>query len=146
VASKSPLGSIATDLFDYEERGARAAMEFIRRAATARELPPCPLRPAVARTLRRVKFTEEPPFVSEVVPYSEIYGLHPREFVFCRNHGMVPSQGQFGFNGFDFSMDDVDDEEDNCDSDDEFAEFDESYEFNESDETLSVPPGLGLFA
>jgi len=38
--------------------------------------------------------------VHEITPYSEIYGLHPREFVFGRNFSMIPSGGDFGFIDF----------------------------------------------
>jgi len=50
---------------------------------------------------RRVRFAEpDVQVVHEIVPYSEIYGLHPREFVFGRNFFMIPSGGDFGFVDF----------------------------------------------
>lgn len=52
---------------------------------------------AEARRLCRVRFCEAQDTVIEVTPYSEVYGIHPRLFVFGRNYYMVPSGGQFGF-------------------------------------------------
>lgn len=50
---------------------------------------------------RRVHFAMEDPLtIHEVTPYAEIYGLHPREFVFGRNFRMIPSGGDFGFVDF----------------------------------------------
>lgn len=40
---------------------------------------------------RRVTFNLEAVTVHEIPPYAEIYGLHPREFVFDKNYYMIPS-------------------------------------------------------
>lgn len=50
---------------------------------------------------RRVHFAkDDTPIVHEITPYSEIYGLHPREFVFGRHFRMIPAGGDFGFVDF----------------------------------------------
>lgn len=49
---------------------------------------------------RSVSFDETHNEVFEVIPYSEIYGLHPREFVFDRHLCVVPSGDKFGFVDF----------------------------------------------
>jgi len=46
-----------------------------------------------------VRFNLGESSVHEVTPYSEIYGLHPREFVFDRHAYLVPAKGPFGFVG-----------------------------------------------
>mmetsp|Transcript_73949 Transcript_73949/g.176003 ORF Transcript_73949/g.176003 Transcript_73949/m.176003 type:complete len:214 (-) Transcript_73949:99-740(-) len=46
----------------------------------------------LASHLKGVHF-EETVMTYEVTPYSEIYGLHPREFDFDKNYAMVPAQG-----------------------------------------------------
>ena len=56
-------------------------------------LPPCPKPRHVAFDLERTE-------VHEVTPYNEIYGLHPREFVFGRNCDVVPSGDTYGFIDF----------------------------------------------
>lgn len=50
-----------------------------------------------AKSDRRVRFASEAPIVHEVTAYSEIYGIHPRDFVFDRHAYLVPSGGDFGF-------------------------------------------------
>lgn len=52
---------------------------------------------ARGRGARHVHFDLSTTIVHEVVPYSETYGLHPREFVFDRDFYMVPAGGTFGF-------------------------------------------------
>jgi len=42
---------------------------------------------------RRVSFDEDANTVHEITPYSEIYGLHPREFVFGRDFRVLPALG-----------------------------------------------------
>eukprot|EP00403_Amphidinium_massartii_P046028 CAMPEP_0178457328 /NCGR_PEP_ID=MMETSP0689_2-20121128/46959_1 /TAXON_ID=160604 /ORGANISM="Amphidinium massartii, Strain CS-259" /LENGTH=363 /DNA_ID=CAMNT_0020083573 /DNA_START=50 /DNA_END=1139 /DNA_ORIENTATION=- len=65
---------------------------------------------------RRVNFNMEANTLHEITPYSEIYGLHPREFVFDRHFHMIPSAGDHGFVGI--GGDNFDEEEDDdCDSD-----------------------------
>mmetsp|Transcript_80395 Transcript_80395/g.208926 ORF Transcript_80395/g.208926 Transcript_80395/m.208926 type:complete len:191 (-) Transcript_80395:137-709(-) len=46
---------------------------------------------------RCVQFNLAAVTVHEVTPYSEIYGRHPREFVFDRHFDMIPAAGRFGF-------------------------------------------------
>mmetsp|Transcript_34532 Transcript_34532/g.99160 ORF Transcript_34532/g.99160 Transcript_34532/m.99160 type:complete len:198 (-) Transcript_34532:165-758(-) len=46
---------------------------------------------------RHVHFSEAPDEEIQVQAYCEIYGLHPNEFVFDKNHYMVPTGGQYGF-------------------------------------------------
>lgn len=46
---------------------------------------------------RSVKFDLSRNSAYEITPYSEIYGLHPREFVFGRNFRVVPAGGDYGF-------------------------------------------------
>jgi len=76
---------------------------------------------------RRVAFDFDANTIHEITPYSEIYGLHPREFVFDRHFFMVPSSGDHGFCGIGSESDDVD--EDDCEdcasdlSDDEDGEW-----------------------
>lgn len=53
--------------------------------------------PAVVPESLRVRFDLGASTVHEVTPYSEIYGLHPREFVFGRGFYMMPAAGPYGF-------------------------------------------------
>lgn len=54
--------------------------------------------------------------VHEITPYEEVYGLHPREFVFDRHFHMLPSSDAHGFVGFpdddgeDSELEEVDDD------------------------------------
>lgn len=59
-------------------------------------------RPDILQTTkRRVHFAKNDlAIVHECTPYAEIYGLHPREFVFGRNFSLIPSGGDFGFVDF----------------------------------------------
>jgi len=63
----------------------------------------------------------------EVVPYSEIYGRHPREFVFGREAEMLPAGDRYGFTGLqdDTSTSAPDDDESND------LEFDAEADFEE---------------
>jgi len=71
---------------------------------------------------RHVSFDFEATEVHELIPYSEIYGLHPREFVFDRNFYVIPAPlGNFGFSDLLASVDEVDWPSD--DSSDEAEEF-----------------------
>lgn len=61
---------------------------------------------------RSVRFDLGLNAVHAIVPYAEIYGLHPREFVFDRRFHMVPSADKHGFRGLGDSCDeDSEDEE-----------------------------------
>merc|ERR1719386_572708 len=46
---------------------------------------------------RTVSFNVALNEVHEITPYGELYGLHPREFVFDRHLGVVPSGDHHGF-------------------------------------------------
>jgi len=50
-----------------------------------------------AAAKRRVTFSEASAEILEVPAYSQIYGLHPSEFVFDRDYHMVPTGGVYGF-------------------------------------------------
>jgi len=52
-----------------------------------------------SKTRRRVRFNPAACSVHEIVPYGEIYGLHPREFVFDRHSRMVPADRRWGCAG-----------------------------------------------
>mmetsp|Transcript_104234 Transcript_104234/g.336155 ORF Transcript_104234/g.336155 Transcript_104234/m.336155 type:complete len:260 (-) Transcript_104234:99-878(-) len=58
----------------------------------------------------RVRFDFASCTTHEVTPYSEIYGLHPREFVFDRDSYLIPAHGSFGFVGLPMGDDDADEE------------------------------------
>lgn len=40
-----------------------------------------------------VRMDSAPPIVHEITPYAELYGMHPREFVFDKLYHMVPAIG-----------------------------------------------------
>jgi hypothetical protein len=71
-----------------------------------------------------VRFNLGDSSVHEVTPYSEIYGLHPREFVFDRHAYLVPAKGPFGFVGVcsNDRSDETDEEEEQGSSDSEAEE------------------------
>lgn len=58
---------------------------------------------------RRVTFDLDASTEHDVIPYSEVYGLHPRDFVFDRHFAFVPAEGPFGFVGLP-TNDDTDEE------------------------------------
>jgi len=70
---------------------------------------------------RRVTFDLDASTEHDVIPYSEVYGLHPRDFVFDRNFAFVPAEGPFGFVGLP-TNDDTDDESEGAVSSDSEAE------------------------
>lgn len=45
------------------------------------------------RRKSRVRFDGTPPIVHEITPYAEIYGMHPRYFVFERDYSLAPAVG-----------------------------------------------------
>lgn len=47
--------------------------------------------PPAVQEGRRVKFDLDANSVHEITPYSEIYGVHPRDFVFGRGFCMIPA-------------------------------------------------------
>jgi len=71
-----------------------------------------------------VRFNLGDSSVHEVTPYSEIYGLHPREFVFDRHAYLVPAKGPFGFVGVcsNDRSDEIDEEQEEDGSSDSEAE------------------------
>jgi len=78
---------------------------------------------------RRVRFDDAATTVHEIVPCSEIYGVHPREFVFEKDYSMVPAVGFADIATAWKRHQGVADDED-CDNDtDEFAvdDWDEEY-------------------
>jgi len=94
-----------------------AARRSVPRMSKHRQCSPEPA-DADSTGSRRVRFNLSACTVHEIIPYGEIYGLHPREFVFDRNLEKVPAVGHFGFVGqapsnaeLDFMMDDTSDEE-----------------------------------
>jgi len=68
--------------------------------------------PVSPRGKGRVRFDLSASTVHEVIPYSEIYGKHPREFVFDRHFSMVPAAGAYGFVGLADTNDGDEEEED----------------------------------
>lgn len=69
---------------------------------------------------RRVHFDDEC-IVYEIQPCAEIYGMHPRDFIFDKNYGLVPILGwtcQTSMTGQGFSENDEGDE---SDLDDDFG-------------------------
>jgi len=48
---------------------------------------------AETRARKVVRIDEAAPIVIEITPYAEIYGIHPREFVFDKHYFMVPANG-----------------------------------------------------
>lgn len=65
--------------------------------------------------------------VHEVTPYSEVYGRHPREFVFGRNAEMLPAGDRFGFVGLQ------DPEDDGAESEEDWPE---EFQLNHADADL----------
>jgi hypothetical protein len=83
-------------------------------------------------TYSRVRFDLDAITIHEVVPYSEVYGLHPREFVFEKNFYMTPSGGTFGFASLHESAQDDDaSESDDSDSDIDWLNADNDGYFDE---------------
>lgn len=56
--------------------------------------------------------------ILEVPAYGEIYGLHPREFVFDRDGSLLPAAGPHGFNSMASVLGDVEGNEDDESDDD----------------------------
>eukprot|EP00927_Polykrikos_kofoidii_P063490 TRINITY_DN58320_c0_g1_i1.p1 TRINITY_DN58320_c0_g1~~TRINITY_DN58320_c0_g1_i1.p1 ORF type:complete len:131 (-),score=36.04 TRINITY_DN58320_c0_g1_i1:54-404(-) len=80
---------------------------------------------AKSRKQLMVRFDLDGVSEHEIAPYAEIYGVHPRDFVFDRDFYMVPAGDAHGFTnlktvaqalGF---IDDDDEEAEAADSDDE---------------------------
>lgn len=69
---------------------------------------------------RRVQFNEDSCMVYEITPYAEIYGLHPREFVFGKDYCILPASKFARV---------MDEEDSDSDEDEEFdaSEWEEEY-------------------
>lgn len=72
----------------------------------------------------------------EVVPYAEVYGRHPREFVFGREGKMLPAGDRWGFTGLR-KQDEPETSED--DSSDEEASSDDASAFVAPEEAAAQP-------
>lgn len=51
----------------------------------------------VSKRRRHVTFDDSVVTVHKITAYEEVYGLHPREFVFGRNFCIMPAAGPYGF-------------------------------------------------
>jgi len=110
VVSAEPLALVIREtLADREEEAADAAAAFLRRVAglgseaSLHDVEKVwdSRQPLVTnRSTRRVCFDLEANTIHEITPYEELYGLHPREFVFGRNFCMIPAGGDYGFVDF----------------------------------------------
>lgn len=84
-----------------------------------------PVAPLVAE--RRVRFDLEPASVHEVTPYAELYGVHPRDFVFGKGHCMIPAfnfvpvdvLAAYQWGGVEPGQEEVDDDDCGCPDDSE---------------------------
>jgi len=104
-----PLAPVSETIADREEEAADAAAAFLRRVAglgseaSLHEVEKAwdNRQPLVTNpSPRRVCFDLEANSIHEVMPYEDVYGLHPREFVFGRNFCMIPAGGDYGFVDF----------------------------------------------
>mmetsp|Transcript_22474 Transcript_22474/g.64615 ORF Transcript_22474/g.64615 Transcript_22474/m.64615 type:complete len:439 (-) Transcript_22474:99-1415(-) len=77
---------------------------------------------------RGVRFNLRSSTVHEIPAYAEIYGRHPREFVFGRHSDMLPAGDRFGFVG---QQADSDTDDDSTDTDVPSTSEDQSTEFQE---------------
>jgi len=83
-----------------------------------------PVLPSIHAT-RRVRFDMSATVIHEVTAYAEIYGAHPREFVFDKDSQMIAAaRGGFVSAGFTIPTDD----ELDCDSEEECSEDDGDWE------------------
>lgn len=124
------LGTGCRPFLEREDAAAAAAAALLQRlggggangcgalpaaAPLARHVPQplmCRPLPLFCRS-RRVKFNEDLNTEHEVTPYAEVYGRHPREFVFDRDFQMVEAApGGFVSLNATAPGDDEDDEED----------------------------------
>lgn len=96
---------------------------------------------ALRRWQRSVRFDLEATTVHEITPYAEIYGLHPREFVFDRHFFMVPAVGFVSLRGAAAAAAATGSEEDEEGESEEEEESDEDGEgvwYEVSEEELST--------
>jgi len=119
-----PSGTRQTSDFGWEDRGAEAASKMLRRvlsrAAPAAEVLPLPVLSGSRR--RRVRFDMGAITLHKIPPYGEIYGAHPRTFVFDRHSRRVPAAS----NGY-VSLHAVTGEDDEESSDASSEEEDEEF-------------------
>uniref|UniRef100_A0A7S2FDT8 Uncharacterized protein n=1 Tax=Alexandrium andersonii TaxID=327968 RepID=A0A7S2FDT8_9DINO len=73
-------------------------------AVEEREPSPCP------RKSRHVRFDMDACTTHEIPPYAEIYGLHPREFVFGRGFHLIPMMFPWQFSPDSIDCEDSGDE------------------------------------
>lgn len=112
AAAAAFLRRIAPSSPPRADVAAAAAAAFLRRVESRKEASICGTEllmrkrlnttlPATdRRSRRRVRFDLTDVQAHEVVPYEEIYGLHPREFVFGKGFHMIPAGGDHGFVDF----------------------------------------------
>eukprot|EP00931_Biecheleriopsis_adriatica_P120729 TRINITY_DN95826_c0_g1_i1.p1 TRINITY_DN95826_c0_g1~~TRINITY_DN95826_c0_g1_i1.p1 ORF type:complete len:148 (+),score=34.40 TRINITY_DN95826_c0_g1_i1:85-528(+) len=55
------------------------------------DLVECSVPQAPRVPVRHVQFDLEACEVHEIIPYSDIYGMHPRDFVFDKGYAMIPA-------------------------------------------------------
>lgn len=121
-----------------EERGSAAAAAFLARVGVSihensheEEQPFSQLGDAATSagraagdfSLHYVRFTSYEDEVHEIVPYAEVYGLHPREFVFGKNFCLIPATGPFGFVGMGEESQDSDEAHDEANYSDDEDDF-----------------------
>lgn len=101
---------------EFEDRAAAAASSLLERIRTKT----LDAQSAACR-VRRVRFDMAAVVVHPITPYCEIYGLHPRCFVFGRNYSIVPAApgGYVSLTAMRRQNDDDDDDE-SSDSDEEW--------------------------
>jgi len=85
-----------------------AAEDAVVSVQVAKETVPCAI---ASEASTQVCFDFRRTTIHEITPYAEIYGLHPREFVFDRHFHMLPSADTHGFVGFADTDDDSKDSE-----------------------------------
>lgn len=93
-AEATPAELQASDAIDegWEDRGAAAAWQVLRRImSSAAPSPALVPWPCFSGTRRRVRFDLDAVTLHEIPPYSEIYGVHPRTFVFDHRSRRVPA-------------------------------------------------------
>lgn len=112
AAARAFLARVNVHASEAPEQETTQSCELGWELGSATKVVPGPLATCIRK--RRVSFDIGAPSIHEVVPYSEIYGLHPRHFVFDRHSNLVPAGDPFGFTGLRTS------DEDPCTS-----EFDE---------------------
>lgn len=100
------------------DRAAAAAARFLERVkgTNASICTPADEIPRRCKA-RQVRFDMSSLVIHDVTPYGEIYGLHPREFVFSKDYSMLPAAPPHGFVGMESTSEEEDGE--SSESDDE---------------------------